>query len=108
MASSWASSKGVSSILGVASIISAIIEQNGVGPDVEQVREVDKRLRLCKNPEKVVGSKAYLAKKAEEEAKAKEKRTKKAEDIKRAIEEGDLFGQELGPAEAELDDDDND
>jgi len=42
------------------------------------VREVDRRLRICKNPEKVVGSKAYLARKLEDERVAEEKRSKKS------------------------------
>lgn len=68
-----------------------------------------KRLRLCKNPERVVGSKAYLAKKAEEEAKAKEKRERKAEDVKRRMsDEGDVFGDELNRSSSynRIDDDD--
>ena len=68
------------------------------------VREVDRRLKLCKNPEKVVGSSAYLAKKAEDERLATEKRTKKADEV-RNISGEDPFGSELG---ATLDDDDDD
>ena len=36
------------------------------------MREVDRRLRLCKNPEKVPGTRAYLARQAEVERKAQE------------------------------------
>lgn len=78
-----------------SSAISNLITQDGQPPDVEAVREVDRRLRLCKNPEKVVGSKAYLARQAEEERRAEEKRTRKVQDIRNAIEEGDPFGSEL-------------
>ncbi|KAF9229451.1 cyclin-like protein [Gyrodon lividus] len=88
------------------------ITQTGQPPDVEAVREIDRRLKLCKNPEKVVGSKAYLARKAEEERKAEVKRNKKAEDVRRAIESDDPFGSALNEAECtrkiqELDDDDD-
>lgn len=62
---------------------------------MESVRTVDRRLKLCKNPEKEPGSKAYLAKKAEEERKAEEKRNKKADEVRRAMEDGDPFGDEL-------------
>ena len=68
------------------------------------VREVDRRLKLCKNPEKVVGSSAYLAKKAEEERQATKKRTRKADETRNATGE-DPFGSELG---ATLDDDNGD
>jgi len=71
-----------------------MITNSGKVPHVEAVREVDKRLKLCKNPEKVVGTKAYLARKAEAEKKAEEKRNKKVEGQK--ANDRDPFGQELG------------
>ena len=89
--------------------IKDIILQNGDVPSVEVVREIDRRLKLCKNPEKIVGSKAYLAKKAKEEKEAEGKRLKKAEAIRKAMENDDPFGDELsGQAKeiAALDDDD--
>jgi len=84
----------------------------GHPPDVEAVRQVDRRLKLCKNPEKVVGSKAYLVRKAEEERKADEKRNKKAQDIRRALEGDDPFGDSFNARQSpqrmeELDDDDD-
>jgi cyclin H len=78
-----------------------LITQFGHIPDVESVRTVDRRLKLCKNPEKVVGSKAYLAKKAEEERKAEEKRSRKADEVRRAMESGDPFGEELSGKQKE-------
>ncbi len=76
--------------------IQSVIAQQGLPPDVESVREVDRRLKLCKNPEKVVGSKAYLVRKKEEERIAEEKRTKKAELQKAAMnDEQDPFGTNL-------------
>jgi cyclin H len=68
------------------------------------VREVDRRLKLCKNPEKVVGSKAYLARKAEDERKAEEKRSKKAMDVQ---EDADPFGEKLATQEDEEDEDED-
>lgn len=88
-----------------------IITTQGHGPDVESVREVDRRLKICKNPEKVAGSKAYQAKKQEEERKAEEKRNKKAADATRLMYEGDPFGIELDETRRGLvdyDDDDDD
>lgn len=90
--------------------IKAMIVRDGVGPDVERVRDVDRRLRLCKNPEKVIGSKAYHARRAEEEAKEKQKRDRKAVDAKRATDAGDPFGEELSSRDSidpSLDDDDD-
>ena len=40
--------------------ISLIIDADGAPPPLEVVREIDKRLKLCKNPEKVVGSRASV------------------------------------------------
>lgn len=93
--------------------IKSLITLTGHPPDVEAVREVDRRLKLCKNPEKVVGSKAYLSRKAEEERKAEVKRNKKAEDIHRALEGDDPFGSTFNEEQCprhteELDDDDDD
>jgi len=81
--------------------IKFLITQYGHLPDVESVRIVDRRLKLCKNPEKVVGSKAFLAKKADEERKADEKRNRKADEIRRVMEEGDPFGEELSGKDKE-------
>lgn len=121
LAERWADSKAAA---GAAQPLSAtldptlglvkyIITQMGHPPDVEAVREVDRRLKLCKNPEKVPGSKAYLARQAAEQRRAEEKRNKKAEDVRKAVTEGgNPFGSELNEDEkakqlAELDDDDD-
>lgn len=71
------------------------------------MREVDRRLKLCKNPEKVVGSKAYAKKQDEAERKAEEKRRRKAAETRKAMEDGDPFGSEL-TGDAGVDDDDDD
>lgn len=92
--------------------IKSIITNAGKVPDVEAVREVDRRLRTCKNPEKVVGTKAYLARKAKAEKKAEEKKNKKAE-IQKATGAADTdpFGDPLSepvkPGLVDYDDDDD-
>ncbi|EIW86581.1 cyclin-like protein [Coniophora puteana RWD-64-598 SS2] len=92
--------------------VRVLLEQTGQLPEVETVREVDRRLKLCKNPEKVVGSKAYLAKQAEDEHKAQQRRAKKAEQVRRAAESNDPFGNDIDEKQKEalagdLDDDDD-
>jgi len=97
------------SMLGdVIDTIQATITHEGQPPSVEHVREVDRRLKLCKNPEKVVGSKAYLKRKEQEEKKAEEKRTKKAEDTRKAMEAQDPFGNPMESDVQAMDDDDDD
>ena len=107
LAAVWARSKGVEPI----NSIKQMILQDGDVPSVEVVREIDRRLKLCKNPEKIVGSKAYLAKKEKDEREASEKRAKKAEEVRKAMEDSDPFGNELDVEThsiAALDDDDDD
>jgi len=58
LAERWAKAKGDEAALGIIQPLAKEIEEQGTGPDVELVREVDKRLKVCKNPEKVVGSRA--------------------------------------------------
>ncbi|KAK0246093.1 cyclin-like protein [Armillaria nabsnona] len=103
----WLKSKYPSSDVVEATVdkVKTIIQSSSRPPDVESVREVDRRLRLCKNPEKVVGSKAYLARKAEQEKKAEEKRNRKAAEVG---EDDDPFGIELGRPKVVDDDDDDD
>jgi len=94
----------------VVNHIQFLISSQGQPPSVDAVREVDRRLRLCKNPEKVVGSKAYLAKKLDDERIAEEKRNKKLADSQQATtnEYGDPFGNELKPKGlVDYDDDDD-
>ncbi|KAI0274627.1 cyclin-like protein [Gloeopeniophorella convolvens] len=104
IAASWARSKNADAVLETVEIIKQAITRDGNIPSVDVVREIDRRLKICKNPEKVVGSNAYLAKKSKEEKEAELKRIRKAESIKKAVAEGDPFGEEL--AARTLDDDD--
>jgi cyclin H len=105
VAASWARSKNADTALEAIKSIKRTITQDGDIPSVEVVREIDLRLKICKNPEKVVGSKAYLAKKAKEEREEELKRMRKAESVRKAVELGDPFGEELA-GRANLDDDD--
>ncbi|KAI0051759.1 cyclin-like protein [Auriscalpium vulgare] len=95
LAASWAQAKGAEPALETIQAIKDMILRDGDVPSVEVVREIDRRLKVCKNPEKVVGSKAYIARKAQEEKNAEAKRAKKAEGVRRAMEDGDPFGDEL-------------
>ncbi|KAL4064958.1 cyclin-like protein [Scleroderma yunnanense] len=91
------------------STIGEMILRDAQPPNVEAAREVDRCLKLCKNPQRVVGSKAYLARRAEEERRAEEKRNKKAHDFHKTIEGDDPFGSELvqiGQETQDMDDDD--
>jgi cyclin H len=113
LASQWASSKSrsphsVSTLETTIDAVKYLIITSGHPPPVESVREVDRRLKLCKNPEKVVGSKAYLARKAEEERRAEEKRNRKAEEVRRVMDDGDPFGDELRGKDGLVDYDDDD
>lgn len=91
--------------------IKAMVAADGHVPNVESVREVDRRLKLCKNPEKVPGSKAYILRKQEEERIAEEKRHKKAEIQKTLAQEAketDPFGNGLTEKRGLVDYDDDD
>ena len=91
--------------------IKRLITSQGHTPDVESVREVDRRLRICKNPEKVIGSKAFLARKLEDERVAEEKRSKKAAEMQEGVINSDPFGNELSKTNqllVDYDDDEDD
>ncbi|KAH9985435.1 cyclin-like protein [Russula compacta] len=105
IAAFWARSKNADVALEAVEPIKRTITQDGDIPSVDVVREIDRRLKTCKNPEKVVGSKAYLARRAREEKEAEVKRIKKAESMRKAAEQGNPFGDELA-GQANLDDDD--
>lgn len=85
-----------------------MIRTDGEIPDETMVKDIDRRLKLCKNPEKVPGSRAcvsfgdliqsltflrFLKKQALAEAAAQAKRARKAELARKAMEaEEDPFG----------------
>lgn len=111
LASAWLRSKtgqgSEESVLSVLEPIKAMVLTEGAPPDVEAVREVDRRLKLCKNPEKIPGTNAYNKKMAEKQRKADAKRLRKAELVRQAMEQGDPFGSSL-VGQADLDDEDDD
>jgi cyclin H len=108
-AAEWMRMKGVE-LVSVIDAIKACLQSQGSLSEVDAVREVDRRLKLCKNPEKIVGSKAYLAKQEAETRRADERRSRKAAVAQRAMDAQDPFGNtnstngDGGP----LDDDDDD
>jgi cyclin H len=114
IASQWAATKEPAELNGLSQVnedIKLMITSCGRAPNIESVREVDRRLKLCKNPEKVIGSKAYLARKREEDQKLEEKRNKKVGSQKKGMDESDPFGIELSQRRTGLvdyDDDDED
>lgn len=111
LAASWARlrfSQTANTLLSNIEPIKDMVIAQGSPPDVEAARNVDRRLRLCKNPEKEVGSRAYLKKQEEAERKADEKRRRKAAKVRKAMEEGDPFGSELAGNGGMEDDDDDD
>lgn len=96
------------SIIEVVNALKTIISLEGSSPDVEAVREVDRRLKLCKNPEKIPGTNAYNKRLEEKQRKADEKRRRKAEVVRKAMEDDDdVFGSNLRTVQ-QLDDDDDD
>ncbi|KAH7101762.1 cyclin-like protein [Auriculariales sp. MPI-PUGE-AT-0066] len=69
------------------------IDEYGDPPSVERVRDIDRRLKLCRNPETIPGSRAYLRRQAEHEALIAAKRKRKAEKARAEMEEDeDPFG----------------
>ncbi|KAF9056310.1 cyclin-like protein [Panaeolus papilionaceus] len=114
-ASQWISRRApeqANSLAGLIENIKQLINTHGRPPAMDYVRELDRRLKLCKNPEKVVGSKAYLLRKEREEKLAESKRLQKAAESQRAM-SGDPFGTEIGQNKrtgglVDYDDDDDD
>jgi len=96
----------LSSLSQINEDIKLMITSWGRGPNIESVREVDRRLKLCKNPEKVIGSKAYLARKQEEDRKVEEKRNKKV-GLQKEKDGPDPFGIELSQRRGLVDYDDD-
>lgn len=65
----------------------ALIEKAKSSVDVEHVREVDRRLKYCKNPEKDPSSELYKKREREKEEEAEKKKMKKVEEIRKKEEE---------------------
>ena len=63
LAEEWARVKAPNespNLLATIAKIQKIIEDDSSPPAIEVVKDIDKRLKICTNPEKVVGSKAYV------------------------------------------------
>ncbi|KAL1410893.1 hypothetical protein Q8F55_001836 [Vanrija albida] len=78
--------------------IEAVIRDAGSGAfDIKKIKEIDKRLKSCANPEKTPGSALYIKRRAEAEAKAAEAKADKAAKVAAAREADELtFGGALG------------
>jgi len=81
--------------------IGLVVEREAKVIDVEAVREVDRRLRTCKNPEKTAGSIVYENKKAAESKRASERKDEKLA-VARMLEDEDPFGGNLQPGSQRL------
>ncbi|KAG8756751.1 hypothetical protein FRC14_002678 [Serendipita sp. 396] len=96
LGSQWARAKGMSATeMDVIKEVAHLVSSEVFRVDQEQVREIDKRLRTCKNPEKVPGTAAYKKKQEAAEAHAASKRDKKHKAEKEresAKMEVDVFG----------------
>lgn len=109
IAAQWASWKGNEAVLGIIPTIEEMIRAQGTVPAVdERMRLIDRRLKSCTNPEKVVGSKAYLAAQEKKAKKAEAKRARKAQASQKALDDGDPFGRHLGGGAENVDPDDED
>ncbi|PVF98557.1 cyclin-like protein [Serendipita vermifera] len=100
LAEQWARAKGLNQteldVIKEAATMIGLESERGGGIDVEVVREVDRRLRLCKNPEKIPGTKAYMKRQAAAEAAAAEKRARKAAAERESqVMEVDVFGENI-------------
>lgn len=98
LAKNWAASKGAdeSVISNLCKEIGSIVEREAKTIDVEAVREVDRRLRTCKNPEKTAGSVVFESKRAAEDQRVSERNNEKLARERQAMqEEEDPFGGKL-------------
>lgn len=96
----WAKAKGLtaSELEPIKEVARMIERENEPGGriNIELVRDVDRRLRLCKNPEKIPGTNAYKRKQAAAEAAANEKRAKKlAAEQQAGSMDVDVFGEKI-------------
>lgn len=97
LAMRWAVTKGMDEATAnrICKDISSVVEREVKVIDVEAVREVDRRLRTCKNPEKTAGSVVYESKKAAEVKRASERKDEKLANARQAMENEDPFGGNL-------------
>jgi cyclin H len=97
----WAVRKGLEEEVArrICTEIASAVERESKQLDVEQVREVDRRLRTCKNPERTAGSAVYESKKAAEVQRLSERKDEKLAHARQAMRENeDPFGGQLPPS----------
>jgi len=98
LATQWAAAKGMDEARAqkICADIGSIVEREARAIDVEAVRDVDRRLRTCKNPEKTAGSAVFESKRAAEVQRASERHGEKIANIRQAMQENeDPFGGNL-------------
>ncbi|CAE6418887.1 unnamed protein product [Rhizoctonia solani] len=96
LAETYLSQKGSGNMLSVVQEAARMIERDGKGTEVGLVREIDFRLKTCKNPERVKGSKAYEARQAKADAAADKKRTLKATaSLEARMSQDEMFGPSI-------------
>ncbi|KAF8761114.1 GYF domain [Rhizoctonia solani] len=104
LAETYLSQKGSGNMLSVVQEAAAMIERDGKGTDVGLVREIDFRLKTCKNPERVKGSKRltrdvwdrYEARQAKADAAADKKRALKATaSLEARMSQDEMFGPSI-------------
>ncbi|OCF44398.1 hypothetical protein I317_01658 [Kwoniella heveanensis CBS 569] len=85
-----------SRLLHIVSDIEKMIKDGQVEVDVKKVKEVDKRLKQCSNPEKIPGTALYVKRKREKEAaEASAKAAKHQKLASASASDGDIFGSAL-------------
>jgi cyclin H len=97
LASEWLSSQSYQTdVSALLEPLAELIRTQGALPDVDAVREVDRRLKVCKNPEKVPGTRAFLAREDAETQAAADKRARKAAAAQSAMDAEDPFADPNG------------
>ncbi|WVF67261.1 hypothetical protein IAT40_002009 [Kwoniella sp. CBS 6097] len=81
-------------LLEIVSDIEGMIKEGQVEIDVKKVKEVDKRLKQCSNPEKIPGTALYVKRKREKESAEASAKAAKHQKITPAS-DGDIFGSAL-------------
>ncbi|QRV76383.1 Cyclin, C-terminal domain [Ceratobasidium sp. AG-Ba] len=105
MAETYLAAKGSANMLTLVQEVADLIEREGKGADVGLVKEIDRRLKLCKNPERVPGTKLYEARQAKADAAAEKKRSLKAASTQESMKsQEEMFGPSIAlppPSETE-------
>ncbi|KAG8742917.1 hypothetical protein FRC12_015197 [Ceratobasidium sp. 428] len=96
MAETYLGSQGSGNMLNTVQEAAGMIERDGKGADVALVKDIDRRLKLCKNPERVPGTKLYEARQAKVDAAAEKKRSLKAASTQESLKsQEEMFGPSI-------------